>query len=228
MYRSRILIVASLALFVLSPLGCGSNNSGQSPDATATGEGGQGGFSGTASIPGKGGPASDPLHPLVVMETTQGTISIRLDAQKAPLTVDNFLAYVKSGHYRQTIFHQVFKSQGILGGGYTVDGAEKPTRTPIRNEADNGLKNRRGTIAMVRDPATIDSARSQFFFNLADNELLDHRNRTPEGYGYCVFGEVVGGMEVLERIATAPLHDTPQFERTPVEPIIIKDVRVVR
>ena len=118
-------------------------------------------------------PASDPLHPVVVIETSLGNITVRLDAEKAPLTVDNFLSYVGAGQYDQTIVHQVYKGQGFLAGGYGTNLVEKPGRTPVRNEAHNGLKNRRGTIAMVRLPDAIDSATCQFFINVADNPALD-------------------------------------------------------
>jgi len=170
-------------------------------------------------------PAEDPLHPIVVMETSLGTIKLKLDAQRAPLTVDNFLAYVDSGFYNGTIFHQVFRGQGIVGGGYTPDLQLKTARPPIRNEADNGLKNRRGTIAMLRDPESIDSAQSQFFINLADNPALDHRERTPEGYGYCVFGQVIEGMDVVDQIGNVPVEDTELMVSKPVDPVIIKSVR---
>lgn len=174
------------------------------------------------------GPPSDPLHPVVLIETSLGNITLVLDAEKAPLTVDNFLFYVTAGFYDQTIVHQVYKGQGMVAGGYDTNYAAKPARTPIRNEAHNGLKNRRGTIAMARLPDEIDSATSQFFINVADNPALDHRDRTPEGYGYCVFGGVTEGMEVVERICNVPVHDTAAMDQTPVEPIIIKSVRRIR
>jgi cyclophilin family peptidyl-prolyl cis-trans isomerase len=172
-------------------------------------------------------PHSNPQPPLVLVETSLGKITLRLDAERAPLTltVDNFLSYVDAGHYDRTIIHQVYKGQGIVAGGYGENLLEKPARTPIRNEASNGLKNRRGTIAMVRLPDGIDSATCQFFINVADNPALDYRDRTPAGYGYCVFGEVVDGMDVVDRINDAAVHDTPDFERTPVEPIAVKSVR---
>ena len=138
---------------------------------------------------------------------------MRLDAEKAPLTVENFRNYVARGQYDQTIFHQVLKDpvQIVLGGGYTADLKEKSALTPIRNEAHNGLKNRRGTIAMARRPNNEDSATCQFFINIADNDVLDFKARTPEGYGYCVFGEVTTGMEVLDRIAKTPVHNVDKF-----------------
>jgi len=177
------------------------------------------------------GIARDPLHPKVLMETSLGNITITLDAEKAGLTVDNFLNYVESGHYDQTIFHQVFQGYVALGGMYTPESVEKETAAPIRNEARNGLKNLRGTIAMARLPDSIDSATSQFFFNVKDNPNLDHKDQaaadysTPEDYGYCVFGKVTEGMEVVDRIASVPVHDTGDFERIPVETVLIRSIR---
>ena len=173
-------------------------------------------------------PSADPRHPEVLIRTSLGDIRVRLDGVNSPLTVDNFLCYVESGHYDQTIVHQVYRDQGIIAGGYGVNRAEKRSRTPIRNEAHNGLRNRRGTISMVRFPDAIDSATCQFFVNVSDNPALDHKARTPEGYGYCVFGEVVDGMDVVDRINDAPLQDAADFERTPVNPIVIESIRRVQ
>ena len=199
----------------------------------------------TASVPGpKTDPAvpalpshvsatrsdQDPAHPVVEIVTTLGTLRVRLNGEKAPLTVDNFMNYVANRHFDQTIFHQVLRDypKVVVGGGYTVDLVEKKTRTPIRNEAHNGLKNRRGTIAMARQPSNEDSATCQFFFNVADNEVLDHQKRTPANYGYCVFGEIIDGLDTLDHIAQTPVHDTAHFERTPVTVVAIKSIRQVR
>lgn len=203
-------------------IGCGGGES-DSPPPASIGTSGKAGTSAQDKTP-----AEDPLHPVVVMETSLGTMTLRLDAEHAPLTVDNFLAYVEEGFYEGTVFHQIFRGQGVVGGGYTADGRLKSARSPIRNEADNGLKNRRGTIAMLRSPDSIDSAQSQFFINLADNELLDHRDRTPEGYGYCVFGQVVEGLDVLDKIANVSVKDTPEMSCMPVEPVLIKSMRRVK
>jgi cyclophilin family peptidyl-prolyl cis-trans isomerase len=175
--------------------------------------------------PGK--PAPDPKRPVLLIETGLGNITVQLDAEKAPLTVSNFLSYVRAGHYQETVVHQVYKGQGFLAGGYGTNLAEKKPHTPIRNEADNGLKNRRGTIAMVRLPDAIDSATCQFFINVADNPALDYRDRTPAGYGYCVFGEVIEGLDVVDKIGNAKVHDTKDFERTPEQPIVIKSIREI-
>lgn len=136
----------------------------------------------------------------VVMETSLGKIVIELDAEKAPVSVANFLAYVDEGFYNQTIFHRVISGFMIQGGGFDTNQTKKPTKAPIKNEADNGLKNDRGTIAMARTNQ-IDSATSQFFINLVNNDFLNHRSQDPRGYGYAVFGRVVDGLEVVDRIA---------------------------
>ena len=136
----------------------------------------------------------------VLMETSMGTITLELDEAKAPETVRNFVDYAKAGHYDGTIFHRVIDGFMIQGGGFTKDMNQKPTRAPIRNEAMNGLKNARGTIAMART-MVVDSATSQFFINLVDNDFLDFTSPTPQGFGYAVFGEVTDGMKVVDAIA---------------------------
>jgi cyclophilin family peptidyl-prolyl cis-trans isomerase len=165
--------------------------------------------------------------PKAVITTSLGKITIELDMEHAPLTVHNFLTYANAKHYDQTIFHFVEPEEMLLGGGFTADLKEKPTSVPIRNEAHNGLKNRRGTIAMSRSPESIDSATCQFFINLADNPKLDFRDRTPEEYGYCVFGRVVGGADVVDRIATTPTRDQGDFVSVPVTPVVIESVRLL-
>lgn len=139
----------------------------------------------------------------VAMETSLGPIVLELDADKAPLSVANFLAYVDDGFYDHTIFHRVIGGFMIQGGGFGTDLKRKPTKPAIKNEADNGLKNQRGTIAMART-SVIDSATSQFFINLVDNEFLNHRSADPNGYGYAVFGRVVEGMDTVDKIAAQP------------------------
>jgi cyclophilin family peptidyl-prolyl cis-trans isomerase len=171
--------------------------------------------------------APDSKHPVVVIETSLGNITVELDAENTPITVNNFLSYVDDGHYDQTIFHQVSKEypQVVIGGAFAPDLTEKPTRTPIYNEANDQLKNRRGTIAMARQPDAIHSATCHFFFNLTDNEVLDQKDRTLEGYGYCVFGKVVDGMDVVDNIGNVEVHNTEQFERIPVRPVVITSIR---
>jgi peptidyl-prolyl cis-trans isomerase A (cyclophilin A) len=173
----------------------------------------------------KGAPAAA-AGPVVVVDTSKGAIEIELYPDKAPITVKNFLDYVDSGHYDGTIFHRVIKDFMIQGGGFTPDGQQKPTKPPIKNEANNGLKNTRGTLAMART-AIVDSATAQFFINHADNAFLDFKNETPQGYGYCVFGKVVGGMDVVDAIANAPKGaKTPGvFQDRPQEDVLIKSVK---
>jgi cyclophilin family peptidyl-prolyl cis-trans isomerase len=174
-------------------------------------------------------PVGDPLHPVVQIETSLGNIVVKLDAEKAKLTVENFLSYVNLHQYDGTIFHQVFKDYVVIGGGYTPELVEKPTSRSVRNEADNGLKNVRGTIAMARPADVIDGARAQFFFNVADNASLDQQDRsTKEGYGYCVFGAVEKGMEVVDQIANVPVKDIESFESIPVQNVIIKSIRQIQ
>jgi cyclophilin family peptidyl-prolyl cis-trans isomerase len=164
---------------------------------------------------------------LVAIDTSYGEIRLELDEQRAPLTVQNFLAYADKGHYDGTIFHRVIKDFMIQGGGMNADLTQKPTDPPIKNEAANGLKNLRGTIAMART-AMVDSATSQFFINLKDNAFLDHRDSSMQGYGYAVFGKVVTGMDVVDRIGTSKTGMRNRFSDVPVETVTIKSVRRVR
>ncbi len=179
----------------------------------------------TGSLTPKLQKRSDPLHPEVVIETSMGNIKVLLDKQNAPLTVENFLTYVDGGYYDETIFHQVLKDYVILGGAFTSGLVEKEAGHPIYNEAHNGLKNVSGTIAMARRPETPDSATCQFFINVSDNPMLDHKESSLEEYGYCVFGHVIEGMEVVRRIADVEVHDEGEFERIPVQPVVIKSIR---
>lgn len=160
----------------------------------------------------------------VVIATNRGDITVALDGDKAPVTVANFLAYVDAQHYNDTIFHRVIDDFMIQGGNFTVDMVAKQTRPPIKNEATNGLRNKRGTIAMART-GVVDSATSQFFINLKDNAFLDHRDKTPRGYGYAVFGRVIDGMDVVDRIGASPTGTYQRFRDVPVEPVIIKSVQ---
>jgi peptidyl-prolyl cis-trans isomerase B (cyclophilin B) len=216
--------------------GCGSKDAA-TPTASIPGSDGASADRGqtdgrTAAGPHGGGNRanSDPLHPLVQFHTTMGDITVKLDAQHAPLTVDNFLGYVGEGYYDNTLLHQVYSKPlaVVLGGGYDMFGKEKATHSPIRNEAHNGLKNRRGTIGMARRPDSIDSSTAQFFVNLSDNPDLDHKKSDTAGYGYCVFGEVVSGMDVCDQIGRVAVHDTPKIPSAPVEPVAIKWVHVMR
>lgn len=210
-------IVLSLTL-----LGCGKNDGGAVTASIA---------GGAAAATAKGAPKTPPIrdmtHPKIVMQTSLGDMTVELDGKAAPQTVESFVRYVDSGFYDQTVFHQVLQGRVIVGGTYDVKMAEKKARTPIRNEAHNGLKNTRGTIAMARALNAVDSATSQFFFNLGDNTWLDYKERTLEGYGFCVFGRVVAGQDVLDKIAAVPVQNRPPLEQTPTEPVIIKSMRVL-
>jgi len=165
--------------------------------------------------------------PQVEMRTSMGTVVIELYPDKAPLTVDNFLQYVGDRHYDGTVFHRVIPGFMIQAGGFGPDFSEKPARKPVRNEAANGLRNETGTIAMARTPDP-HSATAQFFINIADNEFLNFRFPTLEGYGYSVFGKVVKGMDVVNRIAAVQTGPGPAAHRdVPVKPVIIKSARLI-
>ena len=162
--------------------------------------------------------------PKVELQTNKGLITVELAPQSAPKTVENFTRYVKAGHYDNTVFHRVIDGFMIQGGGFTIDGgalSQKPTRAPIANEADNGLKNVIGSIAMARtnDPH---SATSQFFINLVNNDFLDFRSKTPQGWGYTVFGKVTAGMDVVNRIAKSRTGYIGGMQDVPMEPIVIQ------
>lgn len=162
--------------------------------------------------------------PSVEMRTSAGTLVIELNAEKAPVTVDNFLSYVKDGYYNGTIFHRVIEGFMIQGGGFTKDMTEKPTRAPIANEAKNGLANQRGTIAMARrgDP---NSATAQFFINHRDNSSqLDYPKN---GGGYAVFGKVTSGMDVVDKIAKRPTGNRGMHQDVPTEAVVIESVKII-
>ena len=177
-----------------------------------------------AGSPSAATPLPAPAGPVVVIETSHGDIRVALDKAKAPLTVDNFLAYVKSGFYAGTIFHRVMPGFMIQGGGFDASLVEKPTRPPVKNEARNGLRNLRGTVAMARssDPH---SATSQFFINLKSNPALDF-GVARDGWGYAVFGEVIEGMEVVDRIAAVPTTSRGVHDDVPRMAVTIKAVRL--
>lgn len=164
--------------------------------------------------------------PKVIMKTSMGDITIELYPDKAPITVKNFFSYVDEKFYDGTIFHRVMKGFMIQGGGLTPDFTEKPVKPTIKNEAANKLKNKRGTIAMARMPDK-DSATSQFFINHVNNPSLDHRNNTPEGYGYAVFGKVINGMDVVDAIANVTIMTKSGRANVPKETITIISIRRV-
>jgi cyclophilin family peptidyl-prolyl cis-trans isomerase len=165
-------------------------------------------------------------NPKVLMKTSMGDITIELAADKAPVTVKNFLEYVEAKHYDGTILHRVIPGFMIQGGGFTPDLQQKPTKAPIRNEAGNGLTNTPGTIAMART-GVVDSATAQFFINVKDNEFLNHRDESPAGFGYAVFGKVVSGMDVVKKIEGVATTTKPPHQNVPVTPVVIESIRVV-
>ena len=164
--------------------------------------------------------------PKVALETSLGTIVVELFEKEAPITVENFLRYVDDKHYNGTVFHRVIKGIMIQGGGMDCEFFNMPTRKPIKNEAGNGLSNRTGTIAMART-GVVDSATSQFFINVADNDFLDHQNETPRGFGYCVFGRVVEGMDVVRAIENVETGSQKGYDDVPVDTVTILRARRV-
>ena len=162
-------------------------------------------------------------NPVVVLETSKGNIEVEVDAKNAPISAKNFLRYVDDKYYDGTVFHRVIKGFMIQGGGFDQRYQKKPTRAPIKNEAANGLSNKRGTVAMART-AVVDSATAQFFINVVDNRFLDHRpGAGPRGYGYAVFGKVIKGMDVVDKIRNTPTGACPGLSRDcPQEPMVIK------
>ena len=179
-----------------------------------------------ASDSGAGAAAPAGKSQRVALETSKGRIVLELDAAKAPKTVENFLAYVTSGHYDGTVFHRVIDGFMVQGGGFDAKMQQKPTRAPIANEADNGLKNSRGTVAMARtsDPH---SASAQFFVNTVDNRFLDHKSKDVQGWGYTVFGKVVEGMDAVDAIAKVKTLKSGDFKDAPVEPVTITQATVL-
>ena len=165
-------------------------------------------------------------NPQVELRTNMGSIVLELEPTKAPQSVDNFLQYVKSGHYDGTIFHRVIPGFMVQGGGFTSDMREKPARGGIKNEAANGLRNNVGTVAMARTPDP-HSASAQFFINVADNDFLNHTAPTPQGYGYAVFGKVVKGMDVVKRIAAVSTGTKAQHSDVPLKPVVIERAQIV-
>jgi cyclophilin family peptidyl-prolyl cis-trans isomerase len=161
----------------------------------------------------------------VAIDTSHGAFSIELDEEKAPKTVANFLAYLDAGHYDGTIFHRVIDGFMVQGGGYDADFEKKPVRAPVENEAKNGVKNTRGTVAMARTSEP-NSATAQFFVNVADNAFLDHKG--PESYGYAVFGKVVSGMDVVDKIKGLKTGAQGPFSKdAPLEPVVIRSAKRV-
>ena len=162
-------------------------------------------------------------NPHVIIKTNMGDIEVELFKDKAPLTVENFLRYVNEHFYDGTIFHRVIPGFVIQAGGITSDMQQKETHEPVKNEAGNGLLNLRGTLSMARTNV-VDSGTSHFFINLVDNKRLDHKDDTPAGYGYCVFGKVVKGMDVVDKIAQVKTHNVGMFRDVPEKDVIIETI----
>ena len=172
------------------------------------------------------GSAAQGENPVVVIETSMGGITVELFPDRAPKSVENFLAYVSQGFYDGTIFHRVISNFMIQGGGFTADMQKKDdTRAPIENEADNGLKNGRGTLAMARTPE-IQSATAQFFINVKDNAFLDYKGPSAADFGYAVFGQVTEGLDVVDKIKSVKTGGAGPYQDVPVEAVVIKTIRV--
>ena len=165
-------------------------------------------------------------NPIVLLETSMGNIKIELFQKEAPISVKNFLTYAKEKFYDGTIFHRVISNFMIQGGGFTSDMKKKSTHPPIKNEAINKISNSKGSLAMART-GVVDSATSQFFINLKNNFFLDHKNTSQAGYGYCVFGQVIEGMNVVEQIGKVPTTTKNRSKDVPATPVIIKSVRLI-
>ena len=176
-------------------------------------------------------PMATAANPVAVVDTSMGSFEIELYQDKAPVTVKNFLDYVEAKHYDGTIFHRVMGKEYsdsdfmIQGGGFLPGMKEKPTNPPIKNEAANGLKNERGTVAMARTNV-VDSATAQFFVNIKDNDFLNHRSPTPQGFGYAVFGKVTSGMDVVDKIKAVPVGNKGGHGNVPTTDVVIKSIRI--
>ena len=163
---------------------------------------------------------------MIKLHTNYGDITLELDSEKAPITVQNFIDYVNSGNYDNTIFHRVIDGFMVQGGGFEPGLVQKQTRAPIRNEAANGLKNDKYTVAMART-SDVDSATAQFFINVADNDFLNHSSPTPQGFGYCVFGKVVEGMDVVDKIKKVRTGDRGGHQNVPLENVLLEKAEVI-
>jgi len=163
---------------------------------------------------------------MILIETSKGNITVELNKEKAPKTVENFLKYVQSGHYDGTIFHRVINNFMIQGGGFDTEMNQKPATDTVINEADNGLSNETGTLAMART-ADPNSAGAQFFINVKDNTFLDHKDKSVQGWGYCVFGKVTDGMDVVNSIKTVQTGNYKMFQDVPNDPIVIQKITIL-
>lgn len=216
---ARLFAPVALALAVMGWLYVPGGRPGAAQGGTVAGRG-------QAPAPAAAEPPAPARgNPVAVISTTLGAITVELFKDKAPVSVENFLRYAKDGFYSGTIFHRVVPGYVIQGGGFTATMEEKPTRPPILNEATNGLSNTRGTLAMARTRA-LRSATSQFFINLADNRKLDHRSYSPDEFGYAVFGRVLSGIDVVDRIGSLPTESVGAFDDVPAAPVVIQAVTI--
>jgi len=235
MLRLRIsLLVLALVTFAVACwlTGCGASGSAPSTSTSAAAAApSPQANSSTAAVPAKSTPAPlKPADPIVVLHTTEGDIQLQLFAEQAPQTVNNFLSnYAQQGFYDGTIFHHVEAGSMLIAGGYSTSFEPKPSRTPIYNESRNGLSNHRGAVAMIREPDSPHSATSQFFINLSDNPALDFKaGEVEDVFGYCVFGEVISGLDVAERIAQLPTSAQGEFSKVPSPAVAIRSVERLR
>jgi len=214
-FRPFFTALACLATLAWVPAARAAGNSTAAPAGNLTGN--------TSAAPT---PAPAPAkNPIVVMDTSLGPVEMEIFVDKAPISAANFLQYVDAGFYNGTIFHRVIPTFMIQGGGFTPDMSEKPTRAPIKNEAGNGLSNDLGTLAMART-SVVDSATAQFFINVTDNPFLNHTDNSDQGYGYAVFGKVINGMDVVNKIKNVPTGVAPNgMGDVPVTPVIIKSIK---
>lgn len=233
MYLARIALLG-LSLLALGAAcwltGCGGKPAAPAADAASGDESTQAVASPTVAAKSKVRTPPEPVDPIVVLHTNAGDIKIQLFAEKAPQTVGNFLQnYASRGFYEETIFHHVEPGMMLIGGGFTADLQPKPTRAAIYNESRNKLPNKKGTIAMIHQPEEVHSATSQFFVNLQDNPEFDFQpGETSDEFGYCVFGQVVEGMDVVERIASQPTAAHGDFPSVPTETVMIERVERLR
>jgi len=226
----RFKIFLAAASVMIAANGCGKSSAGKTAaDAGQTGSAGQAAETAAQSATATAKSTASqpkPVDPIVVLHTSQGDVTIKLFSEKAPRTVENFLrGYAERGFYEETIFHHVEPGQMIIAGGYTADLQRKPARAAIYNESKNKLSNRRGTIAMIHDADSPHSATSEFFINLSDNQDFDFKETDDSDVpGYCVFGEVVKGMDVIDRIAALPTASLGDFAKVPSPPVMIAKV----
>lgn len=231
MSSTRFVWLAAMALCVALVAGCSGGSEPAAESETAEGTPPEGGSAEEAEMGSEAGESGVDIPtgagPVVVeLNTSAGAMKLELYPDKAPKTVENFLAYVRNGFYDDTIFHRVKPGFVIQGGGFTPDMVKKETDGPIENEADNGLRNVRGSICMARtnDPH---SATSQFFINTVDNPALDYRDRSIQGWGYAVFGKVVEGIEVMEQIERVPTTSREGYQDVPVDAVVIETARII-